>query len=55
MADAPKAELVCRWQSLQWHMYSARGFAVGVLKLTAPHWQLASILQVFLLTLLNKT
>ena len=46
MAEAPNAELVCRWQEWQWQIYSAKGFGVGVLNLTAPHWQLASILVV---------
>ncbi len=46
MAEVPNAELVCRWQEWQWQIYSARGFGVGVLNLTAPHWQLASILLV---------
>lgn len=53
MADAPNAELACRWQSWQWQMYNARGFSVGVLKLTAPHWQLASMITIFCLMLLN--
>ncbi len=47
MAEAPNAELVCRWQEWQWQIYSAKGFGVGVLNLTAPHWQLASILVVY--------
>jgi hypothetical protein len=47
MAEAPNAELACRWQSWQWQMYNARGFSVGVLKLTAPHWQLASMVMSF--------
>jgi hypothetical protein len=46
MAEVPNAELVCRWQSWQWQMYSARGLGVGVLKLTAPHWQLAFMVAV---------
>jgi hypothetical protein len=45
MADVPNAELAWRWQSWQWQIYKARGFGVGVLKLTAPHWQLAFILR----------
>lgn len=43
MADVPKAEDVCLRHSVQWHMYSARGFSRGVLKVTEPHWQLASM------------
>ena len=46
MAEVPNAELDWRWHWWQWQIYSARGFAVGVLKLTAPHWQLASMLVV---------
>lgn len=48
MADVPKAEDVCLRHSVQWHMYSASGFSRGVLKVTEPHWQLASMVCVCL-------
>lgn len=47
MADVPKADDVCLRHSVQWHIYSASGFSSGVLKVTEPHWQLASMVYVY--------
>ena len=39
MAVIPNADADCFWHSVQWQMYTARGFGKEARKVTVPHWQ----------------